>query len=143
MANLVGHYGKYCCFALARGFGRMCAAPSEERAASDTDASASCWAKRSRRDELTTGGKTTCPRPSMEHGTLRPCQFLVCGVRVLDGYETLHGVFEENAHTEAPRNSAQALNFRNWVKEAKVPDTSLSHDGLRSSYSFGMSVSRR
>ena len=29
------------------------------------------------------------------------CQILVCGVRVLGGYETLHDVFEENAHTEA------------------------------------------
>ena len=26
---------------------------------------------------------------------------LVWGVRALDGYETLHDVFEENAHTEA------------------------------------------
>ena len=33
---------------------------------------------------------------------MRPlCQILVCGVRVLGGYETLHDVFEENAHTEA------------------------------------------
>ena len=42
-------------------------------------------------DELTTGGKTTCPRPSI----------LVCGVHVLDGYETLDDVFRENAHTDA------------------------------------------
>ena len=28
------------------------------------------------------------------------CQILVCGVHVLDGYETLHDVFKENANTE-------------------------------------------
>ena len=59
------------------------------------------------------------------------CQLLLCGVHVLDGYETLHDVFEENAHTEA-RDVSSSNQFSQvtatemctpgWVKEAGVPD---------------------
>ena len=80
MASLVGDYGNYCCFALAGGFERICAASSEERAAYDTDTSGSCEAKQSRRDRRfqLPADKTTRPRPSMKHGTLRPCAKCWC-----------------------------------------------------------------
>ena len=81
----------------------MCAASSDKRAAHDTDASASCEEKQGRRDR-----RCNCRRqadvPAAVDGAQQIAslyQMLVCGVRVLGGYETLHDVSEENAHTEA------------------------------------------
>ena len=85
MASLVGDHGNNCCCALTRGFERIRAASSDKRAAYDTDVSATCEGKQSRRDRRYNNRR----------------QDDVCGVRVHDGYETLHDVFEENAHTEA------------------------------------------
>ena len=119
-------------------------------------------------DELTTGGKTTCPRPSMEHGTLRPCAKFWCaasacsmGTRHFMTYSKKthterHGTLV--VHTQVSSSSqfsqviAREMCTPGWVKEARVPDsdvvlfqqeTSLSHDGLRRSCSFEISVSRR
>ena len=88
---------------------------------------------------------------------------LVCGVHVLDGYETRHDVFEEDAHTEARdarcphvselkqpifkslpgRCAHQAGSKRPGSQTVTSFFSRENIDGLRRSRSFGISVSRR
>ena len=114
----------------------MCAASSDKRAAHDTDASASCEEKQGRRDR-----RYNCDMPAAAGGALQIaslCQMLVCGVHVLGGYETLHDVSEENAHTEArdarcphvselKQSIYQVMTTEmctpGWAKDARVPDS--------------------
>ena len=117
----------------------MCAA-SDKRAAHDTDASASCEEKQGRRDR-----RGNCRRqadvPAAVDGAQHIAslyQMLVCGVHVLGGYETLHDVSEENAHTEArdarcphvselKQSIYQVMTTEmctpGWAKDARVPDS--------------------
>ena len=102
MATLVGHDSNYCCFALTRGFERIHAASSEERAACETDASASCEEKQGRRDRRSYHRRPDDVPAAVDWAwpTAPLCQLLVCGVHVLDGTETHKDIFEENAQTE-------------------------------------------
>ena len=116
----------------------MCAASGDKRAACDTDASASCEEKQGRRDRRK-NYRRQAGVPAAVDGAWHIaslCQMLVCGLHVLDGYETLHDVFEENAHTEArdARCPDQTVNFQlftrdmrtaGWVKETRVPDSDI------------------
>ena len=95
-------HSDYCCFALARGFGRRCAASSDERAAPDTHASDSSEANKL--DATDSNYRRQADVPAAVDGAwyiALLCQILVCGVHVLDGYEPLHDEFNENADTEA------------------------------------------
>ena len=86
-----------------RGFERIRADSSDTRTAYDTRASATCEGKYSRRDKRYNSRRQDDVPAAVDGAwhTASPCQMLVCGVHVLDGYETLHDEFEENAHTEA------------------------------------------
>ena len=116
---MVGDYDDYRCFVLTRGFERTCAASSEDRAAYDTDTSASCEAKQSRCDRR-------CNYRWQDHVLaavdwawyIAPlCKLLLCGVHVLDGTETHEDMFEENAHTEArDARCLHASELKQWSK---------------------------
>ena len=86
MATLVGHDGNYCCFALTRGFERIRAASSEERAPYETDGSASCEEKQGRRDRRSYHRRQDDVPAAVDWAwPIAPlCQLLVCAVHVLE-----------------------------------------------------------
>ena len=98
-------HGKYC-FLPWRGASNACVQPPARNARLTTQMRQPPARKNSvdTTDGITTGDKRTCSPAA--HGAWHiatPCQMLACGVHVLDGYETLHDVFEENAHTLSTR----------------------------------------
>ena len=145
MTSLVGHDGNYCCFALTRGFESFDAATSEN-ARGLRHRYVSLLKKENKVDAtggITTGGGTTYSLEWAARGTLRPCATFWCAASACSmGTDTQRRVQRKRTH----RGTGRSLSTRKWavVKEARIPDSdekNLSHDGLRRTRSFGISVS--
>ena len=90
-------------------------------------------------DELTTGGKTTCPRPSMELGTLRPCAKFWCAASACSmgtrhsmtcskkTHTQRHGTLVVYTQASSSSQFSQVITREmctpGWDKEARVPDS--------------------
>ena len=148
MASLVGHDGNYCCFALTRGFERTCAATSEKNAWLTTQIR-----QPPARENLvdatggtTTGGRTTYSLQWTRRGTLRPCATFWCAASACSMGTRHSTTCSKKTHTQRHGDARcqHASELKRWSKRPRsqtVTKKNLSHDGLRRSRSFGISVS--